>query len=71
MEQHFATIFEDVRHERSLILLLTLTDLDILRQSIFTDQKISIIKYLALEKLLRQRTLKEQVAIVLLESELE
>ena len=33
MEQNFATIFEDVRHERSLILLLSLTDPDILKQS--------------------------------------
>ena len=32
MEQNFATIFEDVRHERSLILLLSLVEPDILRQ---------------------------------------
>ena len=30
MEQYFATMLEDVRHERSLILLLSLTDPDIL-----------------------------------------
>ena len=29
MEEYFTTIFEDVRHERSLILLLSLTDPDI------------------------------------------
>ena len=29
MEAYFATMFEDVRHERSLILLLSLTDPDI------------------------------------------
>ena len=29
MEQFFTTIFEDVRYERSLILLLSLTDPDI------------------------------------------
>ena len=30
MEQNFAVMFEDIRHERSLILLLSLTDPDIL-----------------------------------------
>ena len=30
MEQYLNTIFEDVRHERSLILLISLTDPDIL-----------------------------------------
>ena len=35
METYFATMFEDVRHERSLILLLSLTDPDILKQSNF------------------------------------
>ena len=43
-EQNFNTFFEDVRHERSLILLLSLTDPDILRQSKFTDDEIEIIK---------------------------
>ena len=47
-------MFEDVRHERSLILLLSLTDPDILKQSKFTDDEINIIKNLALEKLYRQ-----------------
>ena len=28
MEQKFSTMFEDVRYERSLILLISLTDLD-------------------------------------------
>ena len=44
MEQYLSTMFEDVRHERSLILILSLTDPDILRQSKFTDDKIEIIK---------------------------
>ena len=39
MEQYFSTIFEDVRHERSLILLLSLRDPDVLRQSKFTDDE--------------------------------
>ena len=44
-------MFEDVRHERSLIILLSLTDPDILKQSEFTDDEKEIIKILALEKL--------------------
>ena len=58
MEQYFATIFEDVGHERSLILLLSLVETDILRKTKFTDHEMSIIKDLALEKLHRQRVLK-------------
>ena len=40
MEQYFSNLFEDIRHERSLILLLSLTDPDKLRQSKFTDHEI-------------------------------
>ena len=58
---------EDVRHERSLILILSLTDPDIFRQSKFTDDETEIIKDLALEKLYRQRILKEHIAMDLLE----
>ena len=71
MEAYIPTMFEDVRHERSLILLLSLTDSDILKQSKFTDDEISKIKNLALEKLYRQRKLKEYVAASLLEQEIE
>ena len=70
MEAYFNTIFEDIRHERSLILLLSLTDPDILRQSKFTDNEIEIIKNIALEKLHRQRNLKEIVALDLLEKQI-
>ena len=49
MEQYFSNLFEDVRHERSLIKLLSLTDPDIFRQSKFTDNEIQIMKNLALE----------------------
>ena len=69
MAQYFNTIFEDIRHERSLILLLALVEPDILKQSKFTDDEIEIIKNLALEKLYRQRILKELVAKVLLEKQ--
>ena len=51
MEDFFSNLFEDVRHERSLILLLSLSDPDILKQYKFTDDEIEIIKNLALENL--------------------
>ena len=35
MESYFANLFEDIRHERSLILLLSLTDEGILIQAGF------------------------------------
>ena len=55
MEQYFNTIFEGVRQERSLILLLSLVEPNILKQSKFTDHEIDDIKNIALEKLHRQR----------------
>ena len=55
MEVYFATRLEVVGHEQSLLLLLSLTDPDKLKQSKFTDHKINIIKNMALEKLHRQR----------------
>ena len=69
MEQYFSNLFEDIRHERSLILLLFLTDSDILKQSKFTDNEIEIIRNIALEKLHRQRILKEVAAMDLLEKQ--
>ena len=69
MEAYFATIFEDVRHERTPILLLSLVEPDILKQSKFTDHEIDIIKNFALEKLHRQRILKEVAAMDLLETQ--
>ena len=69
METFFNNIFEDVRHERSLILLLSLVEPSILKQSNFTDHEIEIIKNLALEKLHRQRVLKKHIAMDLLEKQ--
>ena len=69
MEQYFNTIFEDIRHERSLILLLSLVEPSILKQSKFTDHEIDIIKIIALENLHRQRNLKEIIALDLLEKQ--
>ena len=70
MERSFSTMFDDVRHERTLLPLIPLTDPDKLRQSKFSDHEYDIIKNLALEKLHRQRILKEHVAMTLLESQL-
>ena len=71
MEHYFAVMFEDVRHERILLLLVSSTYTEKLRQSRITDHEIDIIKKLALEKLHRQRILKEHLAMSLLESQLE
>ena len=59
MEAYLSTMFEIVRHERSLISILSLTDADRLKQSKFTDHEINIIKNLALEKFHRHRILKK------------
>ena len=69
MEAYFNTIFEDIRHERFLVLLLSLVEPDILSQSKFADHKVDIIKNIALEKLPRQRNLKEIFALDLLEKQ--
>ena len=67
MEQNFNTNFEDIRYERALILSLSIVEPDILRQSKFTDSEVSKIKDIALEKMCRQRNLKEFFAMDLLE----
>ena len=67
MEHYFAVFFEDVRHERSLFLLSSSTDPDILRQGKFTNYEIDILKKLAFENFHRQRILKEHVAMSLSE----
>ena len=59
MEAYFNTIFEDGRHERSLILLLALVEPDIFSESKVLDHEIEIIINIALEKLHRQRNLKK------------
>ena len=37
MEAYFNSIFEDIRHDRSLIFLLSLVEPSIIKQSKFTD----------------------------------
>ena len=71
MEAYFNTIFEDIRYERCPILLLSLVEPNILHQSKFTDHEIEIIKNLALEKVHRQKNLKEIVALELLEKQID
>ena len=68
MEHYFDNNFEDVRHERLLILLLSIVEPDILRQSTFLDHEIDIIKNIGLEKLHGQRNLKEIIALELLQN---
>ena len=69
MEQYFNTIFKDVRYERSLVLLLSKVEPDILRQSNILDHEIGNIKNITLEKLHRQRNLREIIALELLEKQ--
>ena len=69
MEAFFNTIFKDIRYERCVILLLGLVEPSILKQSNFTDEEITIIKDIVLQKLHRQRNLKEIIALDLLEKQ--
>ena len=59
MEAHSDSILEDVRHERALIILLSIVEPDIIKESKFLHHKIEIIKNIALEKIHRQRILNE------------
>ena len=70
MEQYFNTIFEDVRHERSLFLLLSLVEPSIIKQVKFTDHEIDFIRDIALQKLHRQRNLKQKIALDFLEKQI-
>ena len=47
MEQYFSSLFEVLRYERSVILLLSLVEPDIMKQSKFTDNEMNTIKDLA------------------------
>ena len=70
METYFNTIFEDVRHDRSPILLLSLVEPSILKQVKFTYHEIDNIKDVALQILHRQRNLKQIIALDLLEKQI-
>ena len=43
MENYFIKLFDNIHFERSLIVLLSITDPDILRQTKFTNDEIEII----------------------------
>ena len=69
MEAYFDSIFEDVRHERSLILLFSKVEPDILRKRKFLDHEIEIFQNIAPEKIHKQRNLKELIAFKMLEKQ--
>ena len=66
MEQYFATIFEGVRHERSLIILLSFTDPNMLKQNKFTDHEINV-KKSCCRKITERILKKKHVAVSLME----
>ena len=66
MEQCFATMFEDVTHERLLIIVFSLTDPDLVKQSKFADHEIIMKKVFALEKVHIRGALEEYIALALL-----
>ena len=55
MEAYFDNTFKDIRHERPLMLLISLTDPDVIKRNKITYQEKDILKTLALEQLPRQR----------------
>ena len=71
MEAYISNLFEDVRQERSLILLLSIVEPEKLRQSKILDHEMEFIKNIALEKLHKQRNLKEIIALELLEKQID
>ena len=69
MEAHFSNLFEDIRYERSLILLLIIRKPEILKQFKFTDDEVSIIKDIAPEQIFRPRNPKDYTVMDLLEKQ--
>ena len=68
MGANVSTMFRDVGHARSPILLLSLTDPDKLKQSKFTAHEINIIKKLLLLKNnIVKNFLKEKLALKIFE----
>ena len=70
MEKYFTKIFEVVRRERSLIILLSLTDPDIMRQSIFTDDELKIIKNIAFKNYIVNEILMSMFTMDFLEKQI-
>ena len=67
MEAYFSNLFEDIRYQGSLSLLIPLPDPDILKQSRFIGDETNILKNLAFENLHRQKRLNEYFALQILE----
>ena len=67
LEAGFSNLFEDIKHGRSLILLLSLIELDKLKQSRHTGDELLVIKNLALENLHRLKCLKEYYGLSIIE----
>ena len=60
-------MFEDVRHERLLLIFLSSVEPSMLQQSKLTVQEANIIANIAAAKVHAQRILKDHVAVALLE----
>ena len=58
MEAYFSNLFGDVRHERPLNLLKSLTNVAMIKPAGFTDHERKISKNVALGNLQRQKCLK-------------
>ena len=69
MENFFIELFDNIHYERSLVLLLSLTDSDLLIQAGFTIDEIDINKNIAFQKIKRQADLKQYVDMDLLEKQ--
>ena len=67
MQQYFATMFEDIRHEISLTILPSLPDPDKLEPSKFTDQETILFRNLASEKIHVQRFLIACIAVSIMD----
>ena len=69
MEAYFSNLFKDIRFERTPILILSIVEPEILKQSKFTDNEVSTIKDIALGKIFHQRIFKEYFAMDLFEKQ--
>ena len=56
---HFEYILEDVRHERTLILTLSLTESQILLDAGFSQKDVDKLVSIGKEKILRQKLLRD------------
>ena len=66
MEQYFAKTFQDVTYEKSLKLLLSLTDPDILKQNKFTDDEHNPIKKSSSRIFTKTKIFKETLCLTII-----